>query len=662
MTEPRRLGLVQHFRPGSHEQVETCIADLRRLGIDRLRTHLSWADHDTPEGRPWYDWLFARLGKEVELLPCLVHTPPHLAENQRVSGPPRDLRACADFLDHVITRHGRYFDAIELWNEPRNLRDWDWRLDPDWLKYCTMIGAAAYWAQQRGKRVVLGAPCPADAHWLRMAGERGLLGVVDAIGLHGFPGTWESPDDGVWPGWDRLVADVRGAVHPYNHRLAVWITETGYSTWRHDPFRQVQAFLDAGDAPADRLYWSALRDAPAQDRGELDDRHGHLGICHADGRPKLLGRALAQGLPGVRRFAATYRGAAVAGGKPPVLITGGAGFIGCNLADRLASEGESVVVYDSLARPGVEENLAWLRERHPRRIAAVIGDVRDSQALADAVAGSAGVFHLAAQVAVTSSMENPAEDLQINLLGTFRLLEALRRNRRPCVFASTNKVYGNLDGMELACHGDAYVPVDPALRRHGWNESGGLDFRTPYGCSKGAADQYVLDYASNFDVPATVMRMSCIYGPRQKGTEDQGWVAHFLLRALAGQEITIYGDGRQVRDILYVDDVVRAYLAAWRHIGRVRGRAFNLGGGPANAVSLLQLIRYIGHLLGREVPLRFADWRPNDQRYYVSDTRLVDSTLSLPEPMDWRSGVAALLRHLAEANAPDRRTAEVAPA
>jgi CDP-paratose 2-epimerase len=352
----------------------------------------------------------------------------------------------------------------------------------------------------------------------------------------------------------------------------------------------------------------------------------------------------------------------LAGDKRPLLVTGGAGFIGCNLANRLAEEGENVLIYDSLARPGVEDNLAWLRSRHPRRIAAVIADIRDTQALGDAVRESAGVFHLAAQVAVTASMENPEEDLQVNLLGTFGLLEALRRWPQPCVFASTNKVYGHLEGMELMRAGDAYVPADPALRRYGWNETGGLDFRTPYGCSKGAADQYVLDYAASFGLPTAVMRMSCIYGPHQKGTEDQGWVAHFLLCALAGQAITIYGDGHQVRDVLYVDDAVRAYLAAWRNIGQVQGRAFNLGGGPGNAVSLLQLIRHVGTMLGREVPLRFADWRPNDQRYYVSDTRLVETTLSLPKPLDWRSGVAELLRHFAELQGDLTRPAEAASA
>jgi CDP-paratose 2-epimerase len=331
-------------------------------------------------------------------------------------------------------------------------------------------------------------------------------------------------------------------------------------------------------------------------------------------------------------------------GRKPVLITGGAGFIGSNLADRLAREGERVLIFDSLARPGVEANLAWLRERHPSLVSSVIADVRDAAAVEGAVADASAVFHFAAQVAVTTSLVDPGLDLRVNLEGTFNVLQALRRHRQPCVFASTNKVYGKLGGIDMVLAQDVWQPDNPLLRARGVNERQGLDFSTPYGCSKGAADQYVLDWASSFGVPTAVMRMSCIYGPRQMGTEDQGWVAHFLLRALAGEPITIYGDGCQVRDVLWVEDAVNAYIAAWRNIGRVAGIAFNLGGGPENAISLRQLLRHVGTLLGEEPVLRFGDWRPNDQRWYVSDTSRARQALALPKPRDWRSGVAALLQ------------------
>lgn len=333
----------------------------------------------------------------------------------------------------------------------------------------------------------------------------------------------------------------------------------------------------------------------------------------------------------------------------PVLITGGAGFIGCNLADRLAGEGHRVRVYDALARPGVEDNLAWLANRHGDLIEPVIADVRDAGRLAAAVTGVAAAFHFAAQVAVTTSMTDPAGDLAVNLLGTFNLLEAVRGQARsiPVVFASTNKVYGDLAefGSRLTTAGHA--PEDPTLARHGVAETQPLDFHTPYGCSKGAADQYVLDYARSYGVPTAVLRMSCIYGERQMGTEDQGWVAHFLIRALEGRPITLYGDGHQVRDVLHVGDAVAAYLGVWRNIDRLAGRVFNLGGGPGNAVSLRRLLDFVADLLGHDLDIRTSDWRPGDQRWFVADTRAVEAALALPAKLDWRLGVERLADWLA---------------
>ena len=335
-------------------------------------------------------------------------------------------------------------------------------------------------------------------------------------------------------------------------------------------------------------------------------------------------------------------------GHGPVLVTGGAGFIGCNLADRLAREGHDVVVFDALARPGVERNLAWLKDRHGARIREMIADIRDEQALEAAVQGAQAVFHMAAQVAVTTSLADPMEDFSINIGGALNLLEAVRRQggKAAVLFASTNKVYGDLSDIPMALTNDAYAPAVPQMRDFGVGEDRPLDFHTPYGCSKGAADQYVLDYARSFGLKTCVLRMSCIYGPRQMGTEDQGWVAHFLIQALEGRPISIYGDGRQVRDILYVDDAVDAYLAAWRDIERVKGRAFNLGGGPANAVSLRQLLNRIETLVGRKVELEFGDWREGDQRYFVADARALRSALGLRPATAWQDGVTDLANWL----------------
>ncbi|MGN6374938.1 MAG: SDR family NAD(P)-dependent oxidoreductase [Sphingomonas sp.] len=336
--------------------------------------------------------------------------------------------------------------------------------------------------------------------------------------------------------------------------------------------------------------------------------------------------------------------------KPPVLVTGGAGFIGSNLADALAAEGHEVILYDAMSRPGVERNLAWLEERHPGRVEAIKADVRDGDRLAEAVNRAAAVFHMAAQVAVTTSMVDPREDHEINIGGTFNLLEALRLkgDRTPVVFASTNKVYGDLADLAFTCAANGYVPVDEGVRSNGIGEARPLDFHTPYGCSKGAADQYVLDYARSFGVPAAVLRMSCIYGQRQMGTEDQGWVAHFLIRALMGEPITLYGDGHQVRDVLDVSNAVEAYLAAWQRIDTVAGRAFNLGGGPANAISLNTLIREIETIVDRRIAVERADWRPGDQRYFVADTRAATQALGLGPKVRWQYGVARLAQWLAE--------------
>jgi CDP-paratose 2-epimerase len=302
------------------------------------------------------------------------------------------------------------------------------------------------------------------------------------------------------------------------------------------------------------------------------------------------------------------------------LITGGAGFVGCNVAATLARAGWHVIVYDDLSRPGVERNLAWLKREHGDRIEAVIADVRSQERLRPAVERAERVFHFAAQVAVTHSLVSPLDDFGVNAAGTLNLLEAMRACQGPpsLVFTSTNKVYGALDDVALAETRTRYLPSGNRVRA-GIDERRALDFHSPYGCSKGSADQYVIDYGRSFGLRTAVFRMSCIYGPHQFGTEDQGWVAHFLIRALRDQPITIYGDGKQVRDVLYVDDLVAALVAAHDNIDALKGRAFNIGGGAANSVSLVELLDLIEELQGAAPRVKFGPWRVGDQRYYVSD-------------------------------------------
>src|SRR5579884_2299255 len=305
-----------------------------------------------------------------------------------------------------------------------------------------------------------------------------------------------------------------------------------------------------------------------------------------------------------------------------ILITGGAGFIGTNVARHYLQSGEAVHILDNLSRPGVEQNLSELQNRYSGRVCFTHADVRNSEELFKAVQSAKAVYHFAAQVAVTTSLEDPLLDFHSNLTGTLNVLEAIRRSNDPppLLFTSTNKVYGKLAGVALRKTATRWEPQDVPLAASGISERQQLAFLSPYGCSKGAADQYVLDYARSYALPATIFRMSCIYGRYQLGSEDQGWVAHFIRQAMKGEPITIYGDGKQVRDLLFVDDLVRAMQLAIEHIERTAGEPFNLGGGPANSTSLLELIDEISALIGKRVEIDWGPERLGDQKWYVADT------------------------------------------
>lgn len=338
-------------------------------------------------------------------------------------------------------------------------------------------------------------------------------------------------------------------------------------------------------------------------------------------------------------------------GNRVALITGGAGFVGCNLAHRLAASGWRVQVLDNLSRRGVDRNVRWLSAIHGSRVSVLVADMRDPVAVEAAVDGAGVVFHLAAQVAVTTSVAEPRHDFEVNATGTLNLLEAVRRRRNPppVIFTSTNKVYGRLPGVTFAAAEDGYRPRDALLAAAGVAEDRPLDFASPYGCSKGAADQYVLDYARTYDVPALVFRMSCIYGPHQFGTEDQGWSAHFLRAALAGEPITLYGDGWQVRDMLFVDDLVEALCLAAERAESLAGQAFNIGGGPRNATSLLGVLNRFPRLIGRRAEIRFDAWRTGDQPWYVSNTDRFATATGWRPHVGIEEGLGRLARWLDDA-------------
>jgi CDP-paratose 2-epimerase len=324
-------------------------------------------------------------------------------------------------------------------------------------------------------------------------------------------------------------------------------------------------------------------------------------------------------------------------------ITGGAGFIGSNYVQRLLDRGEKVTIYDNLSRAGAPRNLAWLKETFGESaFKLVVGDVRDAGLLAVSAREADVILHLAAQVAVTTSVVRPREDFEINAIGTFNVLEAARLNeRKPMViYASTNKVYGGMEDVKV---------VEQATRWQyerlpfGAPETQPLDFHSPYGCSKGAGDQYVRDYSRIYDLPTVVMRQSCIYGPRQFGVEDQGWVAWMVIAAVTGRQITIFGDGKQVRDILHVYDLLDAYDAALKKIDRVKGDVFNLGGGPENTMSIwTEFGPMLEKLLGKPIPVLRSDWRPGDQKVFIADIRKAEQTLGWKPKYNIGKGVKQL--------------------
>jgi CDP-paratose 2-epimerase len=615
------IGILEWFRPGEYERVEQVLADLRALDVSRLRTGISWAEWYTAGAKEWYDWLFPRLAREVELLPCFLYTPPSLGVVPRTSSPPRDPKAYADFIDVMITEYGSHFEWLELWNEPNNLSEWDSMLDPMWYTFSTMVGGAAYWAKRRGKKTVLGGMSPTDPSWLALMCERGVIAHIDVLGIHGFPGTWEY----TWRGWDANVQALQEVLAHYGEEAEIWITEAGYSTWRHDEVEQLHCLLDALDAPVQRLYWYGAYDLnpglPSIDGFHMDEREYHFGLKHHDGAAKLLFRLWASG--GIQTVQDLNDLAAVSRPRHDeyTLITGGAGFIGSHLADRLLSQGRRVLVYDSLAQHQSEHNLQWLRDRHGDNLSVMVADIRDPYKLQAALDRSQRVYHLAAQVPAALESINPRREFEINAAGTLNLLDALRALDRsvPLVFVSTYHVYG--DRARLIRGDTRYEPAHPHLRAHGLTRRYPLDPRGTYACSRGAADQYVLEYARQHTLPAVLLRVSPVYGERQPTHQDQPWLAQMLWSVLEKVPVTIEADPLQLYDFLFIDDLLDALILAQNYAREIGGQALNVGGGPGSALSLLELADLVGSVHGESPSLSFAPRPAAMTRYFVSDNR-----------------------------------------
>lgn len=325
-----------------------------------------------------------------------------------------------------------------------------------------------------------------------------------------------------------------------------------------------------------------------------------------------------------------------------IVVIGGAGFIGCNVADYYLKNHHHVTVFDNFSRKGTLQNLSWLQTKHKENLSVVQGDTRiDFNKLKATVSKADVVFHFAAQVAVTTSVVDPREDFEINALGTFNVLEAIRTsgNKPIVLYSSTNKVYGGMEHVKIIERNGEYDYESLPL---GVGENEQLDFHSPYGCSKGTADQYMIDYSRIYGLRTVVFRQSCIYGYRQFGVEDQGWVAHFTIAAMFNRPLTIYGDGKQVRDVLFIDDLVRGYDMAIKRIDVTSGKAYNIGGGPAKKMSLLQLVTYLEQFFGKKLSYTYSDWRPGDQRVFICDIRKAKNDFGWEPKIGVEEGVQLL--------------------
>lgn len=332
------------------------------------------------------------------------------------------------------------------------------------------------------------------------------------------------------------------------------------------------------------------------------------------------------------------------------IITGGAGFIGSNLANRLLTQGHQVTIFDNMSRSGAELNMRWLQQEHgsTSRLEIVKADIRQHEALLHAMQGVKHVYHLAGQVAVTTSVTDPRSDFEANALGTFNALEAARLagDDPTFVYASTNKVYGGMEDLQITEQATRYAYADLPT---GISEAMPLDFHSPYGCSKGAGDQYTRDYNRIYGLRTVVLRQSCIYGYRQFGVEDQGWVAWFIIAALKNRKLSIYGDGKQVRDVLFIDDLLNAYDLAVEQIDVSAGQIYNVGGGPQNALAVwAEFGPMLEKLLGRAIPVTYADWRPGDQHIYVSDISKIRRELGWSPKIDVEQGISRLYRWISD--------------
>jgi len=588
----QRHGVSVRLPPGRYSAAERSLDSAAAAGISRLRLQIQLDDWHLPGGRNWFRWLTLRAREQFQVVAALARP----AMDTRDGPPPvwtQQPDVFGQFVTQALTQLGGNCEWLEL-SDPLGSSSW-----PDISRESASLLAGL--GIPADCRLCLGG-LPLNRTWLERALEQGLFNSFQALAFR------SAGDVGNWAGnWRQGLAAARTA-RRQSGQEQLWLTpdQLGASSGTSAMGQELAACSQLLESSVDQIYLPACADTQ-----------------RITGNPDLVSRIRRSGGNPALQTARPRRQIHTLAARPEAdLVIGGAGFIGSNLAARLAAANRQVVVLDNLSRPGTELNAAWLSKCYPDTIRMVLADIRDFDAVYDAVSGARRVFHLAGQVAVTTSLDQPHLDQSINTLGTINVLEAVRRCSPPplTVFTSTNKVYGSLADIPLRHTPRGYEPTDAGVRSSGIGEDRTLSFCSPYGCSKGAADQYVLDYAGTFGLPTAVLRMSCIYGPRQFGNEDQGWVAHFMRQMLDNQPITIYGDGFQVRDLLFVEDLINALLDVADHLPTHKGQAFNVGGGPFSSISLRGLLDRLAAMHGPMPPVRMRHWRPADQRYYVSDT------------------------------------------
>lgn len=627
------VGLTVRLAKDARDHAERLSSFLEGSSIRHVRLEIEPGELAEPGGEAWTRWLLGRLSEKAEVMPSFA------ALRQAGSV---DTTPLAGAIEIALAWPDLRFEHVEL------------ALTPDRPGSTEaedrLLGELAGRLVNAGKKPVLAVGSGQCRRLEVLAGSGGLAGFA-AVALRGDVHRGLAPPGELSPVLPAFQEVLAGLGEP----VELWVGETGSPTSPAATGRQLAAFAQALALPVARVYWHGFGDPKCPTTGDNGAPAASFGLLDADGHPDLLARLLQMGGPAAALENAQRTRARAHGGQVrPMVVTGGAGFIGSGIADRLAGDGQTVLLLDNLEGRGAARNVEWLKERHGKKIVLVAGDVRDRELVRETISHAGAVLHLAGQVAVTRSLKDPQSDFETNAQGTLNVLEALRALHSPpsLLFASSAKVYGQLvTSQQLRRRQDRYVP-EPERLAGGCDETTPLDLRSPYGCSKGTADQYVLDYARTFELRAAVLRMGSVYGPRQHGDEDHGWVTHLLRSGLAGRQITIYGDGCQVRDLLFIDDCVEAWLRALAKVGKLSGRAFNLGGGPCRAVSLLDVLMMMGRVAGVHPKVRHAPWRTGDQLWYVSCTRAFEQATGWQATVEVEAGLRRLLAWLQGAAAP----------